>query len=103
MYACKSTYGAKYVCQKCVCKSSCANVRKQMYVGYKVRMSKVRTQMFVLESSYVNVRTQVFLRKKNLCKSTYGYKIRTAKVRMQNSCANVHTLAKVRKVSSNLA
>ena len=45
MYVCKSTYGEKYVR-----KSSYANVRKQMYVGYEVRMSKVRTQMFVHES-----------------------------------------------------
>ena len=64
-----------------------------MYVGYKVRMSKVRTQMFVRESSYAKVRMGIkYVRQKYVCKNTYAKvrlqkyvrcKVRMSKVRMQ--------------------
>ena len=40
----------------------------QKYVVYKVRMPKVRTQMFVRKSSYAKVRSV----KSTYAKSTYG-------------------------------
>ena len=44
-----------------------------MYVGYKVRMSKVRTQMFVRESSYAKVRVGIkYVRQKYVCKNSYA-------------------------------
>ena len=49
-------------------KSTYANVRTQIYVRDKVRMSKVRTQMFICKFTFAKVRT---------VKCTY------AKVRMQ--------------------
>ena len=52
-----------------------------MYVGYKVRMSKVRTQMFVRESSYAKVRMGIKY-------------VPTAKVRMQKYVCKC-TFAKV--------
>ena len=59
-------------------KSTYANVRAQIYIGNKVRMSKVRTKMFVRKALLANVCLgRRYVGQKNVCKCSY------AKVRLQ--------------------